>query len=618
MPLANGIGIGLPFGGNGAGGPTVPLLQNVSVTMGAKTPLNMGTVLLKNLGLVATGSAPIANWRTTITSKVGGGATSDLSNLSSNTANATARSPAPTLGANNSLTTTTLAATSYAITVTGVTAGGLEATCTLTYVIQAGAFNLGDNNAGFGDPDDLINDTLRIRLGTKTGGLTMLLSTGADLTNQVLIFAAFVPASGRTTVQYADPARPSRIPNLRLSNTNSFDVTGLSIGGGYNVHKIWLDGTCDGSTVKNTVPLGDSVANVSIGNQDAGNVNFIYLNGVSNCTVDNNYLLWGGRGITLSGTTGCTVSNNVIRYFYGDAEAISTSTNDTVTGNQAYAPMRDTDTGINPDHIDMRQWDVGPLGGSTPTNLTYHGQIYAQADGTAAASGFQGGYNTYTGVDWRFCITLFRASTAANLAAWQDSTIADSTWLLVGSGKVSQAASGADDNVFNGQPGFTTTGGAGANALTRVFVPYTATMGGTWTVTNSPNHTFSIPLAVQFPYTGVTFNLEPDMGGSTYATSGIFKYANTLERLNNYNALTNTAGADYPNMTPAQIKALILDVLTPATGGSLDLGGANNNTIGAVCLDGTLKTASPSTADAILLESGSYLLIESGSKLLKE
>lgn len=571
-----------------------PILQNVSVIMGAKTPLNMGTVLLKNLVLVAPGSAPIANWRTTITSATGGGANTDLSSLSSNTANATARSPAPTLGAINSLTLTTLAATSYAITVTGVTAGGLEATCTLTYVTQAGAFNLGDNNAAFGDPDEMFNETVAIRLGTKTGGLTMLLSTGADLTSPVFRLTGFSPSSGRTTVQYADAARPSRVPNLLISNVNNFDVTGLGIGGAI-AHKIWISGTSDGTTVKNCYPLGDSIADVAINaGGTAGGVNFIFLGGpgsaVTNCTIDNNYLRWGGRGIVLSPSTGCSVTNNIIRYCYGDLCAIGVSTNDTITGNLALSPMRDTDTGGMPDHIDNMQWDGGII-----TNLLFANNLFAEADGTATSSGFQGGAFNYVGVTYKNNISLFRASTAANLTAWQDSTIADSTWLLVGSGKLGMTALGADDNVFNGQPGFSDGDGhgghlgSGANALTRVFVPYAASMGASWTVTNSPNQNLSIPNAVQHVYDGINFNIEPDMGGSTYATSGIFKYANTLERLNNLTA-TNTAGADYPNMTPAQIKALILDVLTPATGGTLDLGGANANTIGAVCRDGTLKT----------------------------
>jgi hypothetical protein len=574
--------------------PGTPLLQNVSINMGANTPPGMGTVLLKNLGLVASGSAAIVSWRTSNVVATGGGANTDLGGLlATNTATATARSPKTTLGSATALTTVTLPATSYAVTVTGVTAGGLEATCILTIVPQASAFNLGDDNASFGRPDNMDSLSQPGNLKTNTGGLTMLISTGADYTASPFAIDGFLPSSGRTAVRYADPARPSRVPGLQASGTNNFDFDGFGIGGGIN-HKIFLHGACDSVTVKNCYPLGDSIADVAINaGGTAGNQDFILLSGVTNCTADNNYLRWGGRGLVLGGgSSGNFITNNVIRYVFGDLSAVGQSTNDTVSGNLCLSPMRDTDPSGSPDHIDNMQWDTAVAGTSnTATNLVWAGNIFAQADGTAAASGFQGGVNTYVGVTFKNNISLFRASTAANLSGWQDSTLRDSTWLLVGSGKVGMQALNADDNVVNTTLNFVSGGGAGANALTRVFIPYGRTMDATWTITNSPAHTFNIPNSVQFSYDGVNFNHEPDMGGSTYATSGVFKYANTLERLNNYHPVNNPAGADYPNMTPAQIKALIIDVLTPATSGSLDLGGANANTIGAVARDGTLKVA---------------------------
>jgi hypothetical protein len=568
-----------------------PVLQNVTVRMGDHTNKNSGGVYLKNLNLTVPTSPPVLYWKISGITNVGGGAAGDLTNsCAANTAFATARTPLPSSGDNSNLTLT-LAATSYTMTVTATGLDGVStATCTLALTVVANAWNRGDDPVR--DGVDAWNP-----FKTQAGGLTLLISTGADYSAAngwgIFDLKSLVPASGRQTVAYADTARPSQIPLVDILGCHALDVNGLGIGGGagnkINLRDNGAGGVCDDVHCYDFYPLGATVADVGPLVASAGNNSFVVFNAsTTNSSVERCELRYGGRGFVLNGV-GNVIKGCTIRYFYGDGSAIGATTNCEFSGNRVYAPMRvPFDYSGSPDHLDMVQFSDSV----TISGLLHFGNIFAQADGTGSASGIQSGA-TVTGSSIYGNIFMHRALTAANIGVWTSSTIRDNTWFLTGSGLIGNSSSAANDNIPNTVTVFTGTGTSG-NVFLRNFITSGYSLDSSFTATSNQIESVTYPLAVQFPQTPAGgpapgFNYEPDMGGSTFDFSSDLNYVNALERLNNYNASTNPNGTDYPNMTAAQITARILLILTPKSGGNLDLGASV--TKGAVSLSGVQKVA---------------------------
>lgn len=595
-----------------------PLLRDVAVSKGAYTNLGSGGAYLKNLGLTWPNSPTVAYWRISNIAAVGGGNASEITNTcASNTANAAAREPLPSGGDNSNLTKT-LNATSYTMTVTAVGLDGSEASCTYTQNVVANAFNVGD------DPvRDGAGAYLPAGMATATGGKSLLLSTGADYRapgvspNGVFDIGYLVPSSGRTTVQYADPLRPSQIFGLRIINCHGMIVDGLGLGGG-KVNKIQLlisgGGTVDDIEIKNCYPLGSSFAtDVEIGG--ASNHSAAVIHDSTNVNVHNNSFTYTGRAFDISLGSSVIVDSNTVRYIYGDGAGIGDTPDCSLTNNIFASPMRDPfDRSGTPDHVDCLQFSNHVTYTFNIVRPIIKGNVWAQADGNCAWGGMQNGSDGVQNGLYANNIVTGHATTGMAVGTGLVFDIRDSTIFFCASGKVNNSSVNANDNVTNGAFQVSIQSDAADptahdNTMSRLFTSGSISSLTThWSFTNNAGPNVTYPNIVQFPWaagstdggsftTGgydpwarpTNYDYEPDMGGSTYDWSPYLNYTDALERLNNYHPINNPNGTNYAGMTCAQIKARLLLVLTPKAGGLLDLGGGS--TIGAVKLDGTLKTA---------------------------
>jgi len=558
-----------------------PILQDVSVNMGQYTTPGAGTVLLKNLGLTAPGSPEVVSWRTGGVVANGGGLASNLTGLlAANTSSTTARSPTPSLGSNSALTVVTLPATSYSITVTGVGSDGSEDTCILTYVPVVDAFSIGDDNASFGRPDQF--DTLRTRIGTKTGGKDWLISTGTVYSGLTFSIRAFIPTSGSTGIRYADPARPTQIRGFSFNNCQHITAVAPGIGGGA-VNKVFFQVGCVDCHVQDAYPLGASIADVLPTNQ--GSIAAVKMSSATDCTVTGSWFEYCGRGAEFTVCTNCSVTGSIFRKNYGDGAAIGASTNTKVNRNIFIAPMRYMGSQNHIDGIQISD-DI------TADSIEIAGNIWVEGEGNAGSIGFINGATVANSMVYKNNIVIQRAVRMMILGIQNNATVSDSTFFTSASGLIGMNSSTENDNITNSVPDMNANAAStGANTLTRIgTVGSIPSLGVTWSLVDCRALGIAYTAVHQFVYDGVNFNRVPyfdPVGVRTYDFSSVFNHANAFERLNNYHPVDNPAGFDYENKTPAEIRARVLDTLTPKTGGDWDLGAGV--TVGAINLDGTLK-----------------------------
>lgn len=564
-----------------AGQPAVPpKLNNITLRYGDRTtPSDSSTVLLQNIpGLIAVDSGPIVSWRTGAVTASGGGAVGDWGGfLATNTPSATARTPNPTKGSITALTTITLVG-SYTYTVTGVAANGAEATATVTIEVVPNAFNVGDVYGG---------DIMSSRFATKAGGLTWLFSSGWSRTGVYNL--QNINPTGRMGMKEADPSKPLKMSGLRVMGCQRVDIDGLTMGGAPN-HRFLVDGNSTDCTIKRCKSGADASWNYI--SPSAPNTHAIYK--IDNCTyitIEDGDFTWCPRPIYLGGalfgglarSRNITIRNNTFRTYYGDAMSIGGCDTILLEGNVFIAPMRNEG---NTDHIDGVQFTGASVPGTeVSANVTIKGNFWIQGEGNSGSIAVMNTSVSLTGLVYRCNVLVGRAGTSMNWGnGVADGVIEDTTIFLTMSGKIAQwyhASDPQNDNVTNGVQNLTLYA-ATNSALRRVLA--TGSVGGSpsgWTKTDNLGLGIAYTAITQFANVAGQSNYEPTFeptGVRTYDFTSVFKYPNAFERLNNYNA-DNLAGADYPNMTSAQIKALVLDVLTPAAG----------VTAGAIGADGSLK-----------------------------
>lgn len=562
----------------------VPVLRNVAVPMGAYTILGGGGVKLSSalLGLIAPNSPEVLFWRTAITSAVGGGATSDLQGaLVANTAVATAKTPTPSLGLSTALSINLIG--TYVITCTAVGADNSEASCTLTYNIVANTFNLGDDNASFGRPDDL--DAIRLNMGTSCGGKTMALSRGANFEGANMSLYGFVPSSGRFTVAYADVDHPSRCKQVFVQACKKLDLRGIAVGG-IPANRITITADAAGDTddchAYGCYSLNADPTNLAPGSP-GDNYGILIHGSVSNCSAEDCNMQYVGKAYSLSGTSNSMLRNK-FRYIYGDARVVGQGTGLISKFNVFMSPMRSAN---NDDHMDALQIEDN----STINGFTSIGDIFIQADGNAGMIGTHSGATLTTSWLCSASIIVGRTVTgmqvgANHLGVWRDCTVFET-----GSGFISNATVDANDNIYTGSQ--RTLAPAGDGAFLRYYTNGFIQLGGGTTYSKTDcvelDHAYSEIGQLTFGVDPINVNAQTLINGATYDFSNVHNYADAFERLNNYHPSLNPNGTDYPNMTLDQIVTRVLTVLAPKLTGQLDLGGGNS--IGAINFDHTQKAA---------------------------
>lgn len=556
--------------GRAAPASQTPTLQNVTVPMGAYTNKNSGGVYLKNLGLTADGSPAVTSWRISNITAVGGGANGDLTNTlaagSPTAANATARTPLPSVGSNTALTLT-LAATSYTMTVTAVGADATEATCTLTFAVQASAFNIGDDYGSGGRDTAAAMNPWK----TQVGGLTALIAVGADYGSTQLLLQNVAPSSGRMTVQYADPARPSRMASVRLSSCTAVDVASLGYGGAQMNH-IHADG-CTDCTVSDAYPLGASVADIYT--PDPHSQRGLYVSACTDCNFPDNHLEWVGQGLAISaGSVRCYAPRTRMRYVYGDFMTFGTGVDMGCPDSIFCSPMRFLNVD---DHIDFIQ-----IGDATfPDGVDIRRVRCYQADGDSGSIPFinggdgTGGLSPTKRVLMKGAVFCHRAGTAFNGGLHAGgSEYSDATIFQVPSGTVAinDVTAGPSDNLSNVTPAITMQPSTGTNLMERLFSSGSAmgTIAG-WTKT-SGGGTFANKVYdnTQFTYAVGNYNREPAWTKPSVDWSAYLNYADAYERLGNYHSVNNPVGMDYPNMSIDEIDVASRTILAPKVSGTLD------------------------------------------------
>lgn len=566
----------LLFRGRGHSAP--PKLNNITLRYGDRTtPADSSTVLIKNIpGLIADDSAPIVAWRTGGITASGGGATGDWGGfLATNTSTETARTPNPTKGNITQLTTITLAG-AYTYTVTGIAADGAEASATVTIEVVADAFNVGDIYDG---------GTMSSRFAAKAGGLTWLFSSGWSRTG--VYGLQNITPTGRMGVKEADPSKPMKLNGLRLYNCQRVDVDGLTMGGTPN-HRFLVDGNSTDCTIRNCKSAAD--ASWDYISPAIPNSHCIYkIDTATYITVEDGDFTWCPRPIMVGGAPvggvaraqNIAIRDNTFRTYYADAMSVGGCDGVELTGNIFIAPMRNDG---NVDHIDGVQFTGS--GSEVSANVTIEGNLWVQGEGNAGSIGVMNTSASLTSLVYRYNVLLGRAGTAMNLGnGVADAIIEDNTIFLTMSGKVAQyyhASDPQNDNITNGVQNLTLY--TATNSVLRRILA-TGSVGSSpsgWTKTDNVGLGIAFTAITQFSNVPGQSNYTPTFeptGVRTYDFSSVYKYANAFERLNNYSP-DNLAGADYASMTPAQIKALVLDVLTPAAG----------VTAGAITSGGSLKT----------------------------
>jgi hypothetical protein len=558
--------------------------------MGAWTNLGCGGVLDSNMPGLQIGGGPVTTWRINNIVATGGGANTDLtSTCTSHTAAATARTPTPSLGTGATLSLN-LAATSYAMDVQAIGPGGTSNTATITYTVVALAFNRGDNIAGADQAARFTN------VAAGMGGKTMLLSVGADYGTTVLSFNNIRPASVYT-VNNADNARPARLIGFDIVDSLNVTVDGLVFPGSatptnYTIMSIRRNSqVTDTITVRNCSMSGTSRATAPSSNQQ--NSISIFVSGdVTNVLVEDNVFSWVGRGISISGTTtNVIVQRNTFRYFFADGIAFGTVSGTSVLNNTFVSPMRygGIVSPTSPDHADAYQFNNSAV----ISGLTLSGNVWIQADGNLGLTAGQAGQTSNTGMTMSRNLFVLR-TVGIELGNQTSATVEDNTIFMTGSGVISQADYNCNDNIYTNVMRFRA---AGTNTTSTSARNWAANFDIAAGMTNPASNVVaaaSYPAITntQYPVYSTTgtptpIDYTPNIT-NTFDFSPYLNYTDARERLDNYDASTNPNGTDYANMTVAQIVARVVLILTPKTGGSLDLGAGVS--AGAITLAGALKT----------------------------
>lgn len=596
-----------------------PMLNDIALPMGIYTPPGMGTVLLKNIpGLVDPLSPQIVSWRMGSVTAGSGGLATDLGSLlTTNTAFATARTPRTTRGTISEVTTNRLPGADYTIPLIAVGEDGSEATCTITIQPVAGALSRGDD---YVSPANDGATAIQQRLAAKMSGLKMLISVGHG-PDQSFSLANLIQA-GRVAVEYADPARPSKLRTVDVYNCHRIDFNELGVGG-TPAHRFHFRAGSSDCWAYDCFTIDGSEADLDLV-VGAQNHYAFYFRGVTNCGALGGSFNHIGRCVSYGGggsathpdrSFDCVIEGVLFDHYYGDAIQEGGGEGNQFLGNGVFAPMRgfNPSTGIpSVDHIDQTQF--APF---NPQQVLIKGNVFGHADGNAGSIGIINSATTasgpateskLSGVDYGGNILAIRAGTAMNWGSVDGLDLHDCTIVCVTSGLIGSPNIVVDKGVSGLE---TVNDNVTADAQQIILYPSTplpstiqrvftmGSIGSAAGITKTDCRELNIALTAMKqmqPEDGV--NSLPEWlptGVRTYDFTNWFKYPDVIERLGNYHPIDNPNGAAFANMTPAEKKALYIDVLTPkVTPGQTiynDLHGDGTVSIGAVNFDETMKTA---------------------------
>lgn len=383
-----------PGHGGGGGIAAAPVLQSVSVPMGAQTRSGRGSVRLSSVNVTTTanfpqtfyglgmwvGGTPCATWTQTF---VGGRSSTDYNIIAANTPEgANAQTPNPSSTGQN------LATGTYTWNVTCKDSNGhLSNTVSLSYVTVAHAVNIGTlDRVDFGVTPS--------GFGNTTGG-QVLLSVGSDfhapVANGCCIGMRFDGAyANQVTIQYADPARPVYMTAIYTAGSlANYRATGFTLSGpvgnaGTNVISGFT--AASGSTVSNIVwdnihaefseALINNAANTSLGAFNSSGC-------TSNCGITDSSFNYIPTGANPGSNT--YEKRVVYRHFYNNAFIMGSGNDIDLEDDTCMSPM----LAPGGEHTDCMQ----VLDGATPIRVTIKRFSDLQADGGDQAQGvwFAGG-----------------------------------------------------------------------------------------------------------------------------------------------------------------------------------------------------------------------------------